>query len=68
MHRFRFRRYFYSNPLQSRRWVAADVEKLKAARSQAELHAIKQRNIQIILTITNVCVTILIALKTFGII
>lgn len=45
----------------------ADKE-LKVARSQAELKALRQRNIQIILTATNVLLTILIALKTFGII
>ncbi len=39
---------------------------LKAARSQAELQAIKQRNIQIGLVATNVIVTLLVALKTFG--
>lgn len=40
---------------------------LKAARSQAELQAIKQRNIQIALVATNVIITMLVALKTFGI-
>lgn len=39
---------------------------LKPARSQAELQAVKQRNIQIILVATNVIVTSLVALKTFG--
>lgn len=41
---------------------------LKFARSAAELHAIKQRNIQICLVATNVLLSALIALKTFGII
>lgn len=41
---------------------------LKQARSQAELTAIKQRNIQICLVASNVAISILIALKTFGLI
>ncbi len=41
-------------------------KKLKQARSQAELQAVKQRNIQIALVATNVFVSVLIALKTFG--
>jgi hypothetical protein len=46
----------------------SDKKELKHARSKAELYAIKQRNIQIALVGTNVCVSILIALKTFGVI
>lgn len=41
---------------------------LKPARSKAEVTAIKQRNVQIALVATNVCVSVLIALKTFDII
>jgi hypothetical protein len=41
---------------------------LKKYRSLAEKHATRQRNIQILLTATNVFVSILIALKAFGII
>lgn len=41
---------------------------LRHARSQAELQAIKQRNIQIVLVATNVAITALVALKTFGLI
>lgn len=40
----------------------------KYARSQAELIAIKQRKWQIVLVSTNVLISALIALKTFGII
>lgn len=39
---------------------------LKPARSQAELRAVKQRNIQIALVGTNVILTALVAAKTFG--
>lgn len=41
---------------------------LKPARSQAEVIAVKQRNVQICLVASNVVVSILIALKTFNII
>jgi len=41
---------------------------LKPARSRAELQAIKQRNVQIALVATNVLISLLIALKTFGVI
>jgi hypothetical protein len=40
---------------------------LRPARSQAEITALYQRNIQIILTITNVCIAALTCLKVFGI-
>lgn len=39
---------------------------LKDARSKAELHAVRQRNVQIALVGTNVFVSVLIALRTFG--
>ena len=42
-------------------------EPLKEARSEAELTAIKQRNLQIVLVATNVVISALIALKTFGV-
>lgn len=41
---------------------------LKAARSQAELTALSQRKIQIVLSCTNIFISALIALKAFGII
>ena len=41
---------------------------LKHARSQAELTALRQRHIQICLVATNVLLSGLIALRTFGII
>lgn len=40
---------------------------LRAARSQAEVQAIKQRNIQIALTATNVLLSALTVFKVFGI-
>jgi hypothetical protein len=48
--------------------MAEEKKELKPARSQAEVTAIKQRNIQIVLVATNVIVTGLVALKTFGLI
>jgi hypothetical protein len=45
-----------------------EKEILKKARSEAELIALSQRKIQITLTATNVLVSCLIALKTFGLI
>jgi hypothetical protein len=47
---------------------AKHQKELKHARSRAELHAIKQRNIQIALTATNVMIAGLTLLKVFGII
>lgn len=47
---------------------SASSKPLKRARSQAELTAVKQRRTQIILVATNVLISALIALKTFGII
>lgn len=44
------------------------VKKLKYARSHAELVALRQRRIQICLVATNVMISALIALKSFGII
>lgn len=41
---------------------------LKRARSEAELIAIRQRKTQIALVAINVCISALIALKTFAII
>ncbi len=41
-------------------------DKRPEARSDAEKIAVKQRNIQISLVATNVIVSILIALRTFG--
>lgn len=41
---------------------------LKKYRSEAERLVVQQRNIQIILVATNVVVSVLIALKTFGLI
>ena len=41
--------------------------KLKVARSQAEVQALHQRNIQIILTATNVVLAGLTCLRVFGI-
>jgi hypothetical protein len=51
-------------------WCVASKEEkpLKPFRSQAEKHAIHQRNIQIALTATNVLVACLTCLRVFGVI
>jgi len=50
---------------------SAEYEKKKKpkkwARSQAEARAVQQRNVQIVLVATNVLLSALIALRTFGI-
>ena len=48
--------------------VVKPPKPLKPARSQAELTALKQRRVQIFLVSTNVVISALIALKTFGLI
>jgi hypothetical protein len=45
-----------------------DEKPLKPYRSEAERRAVTQRNIQILLTATNVCIAGLVALKVFGLI
>jgi hypothetical protein len=45
----------------------ADKQNLKPARSEAELTAVKQRNLQILLVATNVVIGGLTVLKVYGI-
>jgi hypothetical protein len=53
------------------RKIAVEVDQIKKpkkyARSEAELIALKQRRIQIVLTAANVCASVLTLLKVFGI-
>lgn len=58
-----------SDPLvEQRARIVETTKPLKHARSQAELTRVKQGKALIYLNSLNVCIGILIALKTFGII